>query len=133
FVSHSHDDADFCSAFASELRTQGFDVWYDEHNLGAGSIRSEIEAVLTSCEHFVVILSPAAVASDWVNAEIDAALHLLRDRRLHTFVPVVARPCTIPLLLQRYKRIEHADGSAVAVDEAVKRTAQLLEGANPSS
>ncbi len=128
FVSHSHADADFCRAFVQGLRAHGVDVWYDEHNLDSGAMRHAIERELESREHFIVILSPASVASDWVNAEIDGALDLLREQRLRTFLPVVGSKCSVPLLLRRYKRLEAEDGAALAVDEAVARALRALGG-----
>ena len=36
FVSHSHEDSEWCRKFVSFVREKGADVWYDEHNLGYG-------------------------------------------------------------------------------------------------
>ena len=76
FVSHNHNDNDYCREFVEALRQALGDdaaVWYDEHNLGWGALRQVIEAELRKCQHFVAILSPTAVESEWVNDEIDAA------------------------------------------------------------
>jgi hypothetical protein len=81
FVSHSHADNAYCRAFVAALRSALGDdaVWYDEHNLGWGNICRTIEHELERRQHFIAILSPAAVASDWVNDEIDALLGVERD------------------------------------------------------
>ena len=105
FVSHSHTDAVYCRKMVQALREAGMDVWYDEHNLGAGKLRREIERELLSREHFIVILSPSAVESRWVEAEIDGALSLLYDGKIRTFLPVIAEKCEIPVLLRGYKFI----------------------------
>jgi formylglycine-generating enzyme required for sulfatase activity len=76
FVSHSHSDNEFCRRLVADLRAAGADVWYDEHNLGWGELRREIERQMPTRPYFVVILSPDAVQSDWVNREIDGALDL---------------------------------------------------------
>src|SRR6185437_16550112 len=109
FVSHSHQDNDYCREFVAELRGLGYQVWYDEHNLGWGALRATIEKEMPQCQHFIAIFSPDSVASDWVNAEIDAALDLLKDGILQTITFVVARECAVPLLLRRWKRIEGAN------------------------
>ncbi|HST87400.1 MAG TPA: TIR domain-containing protein [Ktedonobacterales bacterium] len=129
FVSHSHADNDYCRAFVNGLRTLGLDVWYDEHNLGWGQLRQTIDRELQRCRHFVAILSPAAVASDWVNMEIDAALALLRKQRLDSFLLIVARVCDIPVTLEGFKRIEAPNGRAVGVEEAVRRTVHVIQPA----
>ncbi|HEX6123474.1 MAG TPA: hypothetical protein VFY89_09945, partial [Ktedonobacterales bacterium] len=43
-------------------------------------------------------------------AEIDAALELLRERRMHPFLFVSVSPCEAPYLLRRHTRIERAKG-----------------------
>lgn len=126
FVSHHHGDVAFCRPFVEGLRAHGLDVWYDETNLLAGALRERIEAVLQTCEHFVVVLSPGAVASKWVNAEIDAALELERTGKLRTFLPVIGVACEVPLLLQRYKRIGGPANTGVSVEEAVQQTVAAL-------
>src|SRR5690348_8980963 len=98
FVSHSHHDNDYCREFVAALRERGYQVWYDEHSLGWGALRATIEKEMPECQHFIAIFSPDAVASDWVNAEIDAALDLLKDGVLHTITFVMARECVVPLL-----------------------------------
>ena len=93
FVSHSHQDNAYCREFVATLRQSiGSDdaVWYDEHSLGWGKIRREIEQELAERQHFITILSPAAVKSEWVNDEIDAAIEL-RRAWLHADYPVCHR------------------------------------------
>jgi formylglycine-generating enzyme required for sulfatase activity len=126
FVSHSHADNVYCRQFVEGLRRCGLEVWYDEHNLGWGALRQVIERELQAREHFIAILSPAAVASDWVNAEIDAALFLLGRGQLRSFLLVTAAPCDVPLLLQRYKRIEAPGGQGYAPGEAAIRTVSIV-------
>lgn len=128
FVSHSHQDNDYCREFVAELRGLGHQVWYDEHNLGWGALRPTIEKEMPQCQHFIAIFSPGAVASDWVNAEIDAALDLLKEGVLRTITFVVARECVVPLLLRRWKRIEGANSASVLPREAAGRASAILAG-----
>jgi formylglycine-generating enzyme required for sulfatase activity len=126
FVSHSHQDNAFCRDYVQGLREAECDVWYDEHNLGWGALRATIEREMPQREHFVAIFSPPAVASQWVNSEIDAAIELLREGTLRTLMFVLATPCTIPLLLRRWKRVERTGGVAVSANEAVTRTLAII-------
>jgi hypothetical protein len=66
------------------------------------------------------------VSSEWVNAEIDAALFLMRNGRLKTLIFVTATQCDIPLLLQRYKRIERPNGGGYDATEAATRTLAVI-------
>ena len=126
FLSHSHQDAAFCRALVAGLRQHAFDVWYDESNLLSGALRERIERELQAREHFVVVLSPAAVASEWVNAEIDAALEIARTGRLKTFLPVIAVACEVPLLLRRYKRIAGPNDVAVPPEQALPQVVSAI-------
>lgn len=133
FVSHSHHDNKYCREFVTVLRGRGYQVWYDEHNLGWGALRATIEKEMPQCQHFIAIFSPDAVASDWVNAEIDAALDLLKEGVLQTITFVVARECVVPLLLRRWKRIEGANNAGMTALEAADRAAKILASATTSA
>lgn len=78
FVSHSHKDAAACHALVDALRGAGADVWYDEHNMGSGKLMEAVERELRARPVFVVIFSPAALASEWVREESSWAYKLYR-------------------------------------------------------
>ena len=131
FVSHSHADNEYCRAFVAALRAALGDddaVWYDEHNLGWGNIRRTIEHELERRQHFIAILSPAAVASDWVNDEIDAARGLLREGKMLTVSFVTAAQCDVPRLLRGYKRIELPGGLPYPPEEAAHKALEAITG-----
>src|SRR5262249_35105008 len=69
FVSHSHKDAAACHALVAALRGAGADVWYDEHNMTAGRLGPIIERELGARPVFILVLSPTALASSWVEDE----------------------------------------------------------------
>ena len=126
FVSHSHQDLAFCRPLVQGLLARGVDVWYDEHDLSDGMIRVNIERELPTRDHFIVVLSPAAVQSKWVSREWNAALDLEDEGKLTTLLPVIAEPCTIPLMLRGYMRIQRPDGGALSPEEAADRVAWVL-------
>jgi hypothetical protein len=75
FVSHSHDDDQWSRSFAEAVRAEGFDVFYDAtHIQGSDAWVASIQRELGRCDVFVVILTPASVASPWVQREIQLAL-----------------------------------------------------------
>ena len=103
FLSHSTKDHDFCIRLVNDLRRiLGNDdaVWYDAHGgLQAGDAWwSKIERELDTRTVFIVVLSPDAISSAWVNDEIDIAWrrknHPNPASRMR-LVPVLHRPCTI--------------------------------------
>jgi TIR domain len=105
FVSYSHTDAAYCRRVVTALRDAGADAWYDEHNLGAGQLRQVIERELQTRSIFIVILSPSALRSRWVEDEVDWFHQLSRTDQSRIIIPVVAqaiKPDTIWLFFAQY-------------------------------
>jgi Sulfatase-modifying factor enzyme 1/TIR domain len=142
FVSHNHNDNDYCRAFVEALRQALGDardaVWYDEHNLGWGALQQVIDQELLKRQHFIAILSPNAVASDWVKTEIYAALDLLRKGKMRTFQLVMAISCDVSAVsptLGGYKRIEQPGGAPFPPQAATMRAYRVIldaHGDDPS-
>ncbi len=98
FVSHSHLDNAFGLRLIGDLRAQLSEaaVWYDVSGglHGGDEWWREIVRQITAREVFLVILSPNALASDWVPREMAMAyhLHVKRGKRL---LPILYRPCDL--------------------------------------
>ncbi len=91
FISHSHEDADFCLKLVADLRARLGDdaVWYDasggQHGLQGGEAWwDQIVAEITARPYFLVVLSPHASASRWVPQEMGIAFrqHVELGKRL---------------------------------------------------
>lgn len=131
FVSHSSKDREFCDPFVGALREAGADVWYDVANLGVGVLRAEIMRELSSRPAFIVVLSPTALNSTWVQDECEWAYNLLRREPNRIFVPVTARPYEPSdfnklLYLEGMKRVEASGYRPYALSETIERTRRLL-------
>jgi hypothetical protein len=91
FISHSSADKLWCRGFTDALRSSGYDAWYDELGLSGGATWiATIERELHGRELIVVILTPEAWSSTWVQDEIRLA-EALRRRTVvlvHTPTPV---------------------------------------------
>ena len=99
FISHSSKDKPFVNRLEKDLTQADLQIWYDKKNIKvAQSIPGEINAALSDCQYFLVVLSPNALAAPWVTKEIDAAL-----MQTKTIVPVLLKECPIPALLRAYK------------------------------
>ena len=84
FISHSSKDHHFCLQLVQDLQRVLEDedaVWYDVHGGLAGSDAwwHTIEQELSTRNIFIVVLSPEAVTSKWVNDEIHIALRRTND------------------------------------------------------
>ncbi len=134
FISHNHQDQTFCHALAQELRQAGADVWYDEHNLGAGHLRRSIEQELHHRQIFLLILSPASLASLWVQEETEWFYELYRQelRKSGTgyqLLPILlesVKEHDIPLFYRGFKRIAQPNGIPYPPSEAIQHTLKAL-------
>lgn len=73
FISHaSEDKEDFVRLFASNLKSKGLRVWYDEFELRIGdSLRRSIDNGLSSSRYGIVVLSVAFFNKEWPQRELD--------------------------------------------------------------
>ena len=126
FVSHAHEDNDWCRAFVHALRDAGANVWYDEHDLGYGTIGEEIERELMSRPIFLVVFSPRSVGKPWVCREMTAAMNLQDEDPARIILPVFAEKTKVPLFWRSYKRIEGQEDSGLNAQEAARRVVHAL-------
>ncbi len=118
FISHSSRDNDFGTKLVQDLRhTLGDDdaVWYDSYGglHGGMSWWNTIKQELRTRDTFIVILSPDAIESKWVNDEVDIAwyLHNTEGKRI---IPVLYRSCDISLDLNTLQIISFLELEAYA-------------------
>jgi len=85
FVSHSSKDKWAARRIAKDVEELGHTVFLDEKDISTGdSIDDSIKAHLKTSDHFLVLLSPASLGSQWVLIELGGAIAL--DKRI---VPVL--------------------------------------------
>lgn len=107
FLSHTSIDKPFVEKIARDLNRLGIDAWVDKYEIKVGeSIFWRVEEGLRESEYFAIVLSPEALASEWVRSEIAVAW----DKRMlagkNAILPLLYRDCEIPALL---KTIKYAD------------------------
>lgn len=98
FISHSHLDNDFGVRLAEDLRRALGDehaVWYDVSGglHGGDAWWRKIVQEITARPIFLVVLSPDAMESRWVNDEIDLAWNLKNSPEGKTIIPILYREC----------------------------------------
>lgn len=73
FISHASEDKDeIVRDLADELKSNGFEVWYDEFELKIGdSLRKKIDTGLSKSRFGIVIISPAFVRKNWTEYELN--------------------------------------------------------------
>ena len=131
FVSHSSQDNAFCDALVHGLRGAGANVWYDQQNLGVGQLLDVITKELRERKVFIVILSKAAFASQWVRQECKWVFNLSVREPERLILPVVAQPVERAdfdemLYLEDFRRIEGPSNQPYPEAEAITQTLALL-------
>ncbi len=107
FISHSSSDKKFVRTLKRDLHENGIETFVDEDALELGdSLMEKLEMGLKESSHFVMILSPNAINSEWVQLELKEALNLANDKLIKKIIPIKFRQCIIPAELQH---IIHAD------------------------
>ena len=77
FISHSSKDKWAARRISDDLIEIGSETFLDEKDIKTGeSIDSSIKKNLSECNHFLIILSPASIKSDWVLLELGGAFAL---------------------------------------------------------
>lgn len=133
FVSHSHADNAFCRTLVKALQNAGADVWYDEHNMGPGHLMKVIQEELRARSIFMVILSAAALHSNWVEDETTWFYDLYRTDASRVLLPILATsvdPNDIWLFIRSFKRVEAGNTQPYPQAEAIRR-ALLAVGLTP--
>ena len=102
FISYSRKDINFARRLAADLEEAGFAVWWDISDLKGGDdwVRF-IPAAIQASQHFVVLLSPDSLQSEWVAKEYSYALRL-RKR----VVPAMIKPCDVPFALNTINYVD---------------------------
>lgn len=76
FLSHAHEDKPFVERLRKDLENKGITTWYDDKDLDIGDILTQVisEGIKQSwC--FLIVVSPAAIKSGWVEYELNEAYH----------------------------------------------------------
>ncbi len=110
FISHATSDSAFAERLATDLRDAGADVWLDSSHLtGPGDFVARISRALNERDVLVLVLSPAAIASQWVPDEMNAAI--VRAKQGYMRPPLVVQCIDVPLrdipgLWTTYQRVD---------------------------
>ena len=118
FVSHSTQDNPWCRPFVETLKSNSYDVWYDEQGLSGGAAWVEtLQREVQARDVLVLVLSPESWASQWVQEEVQLAIATRR-----TILPVIHKATNVEGFLLTRQWID-----AVALDPVT--AAQRVIGA----
>lgn len=116
FISHAHQDSEFAHKLADDLELEGWHCWLAPDSISPGEQwAGAIERGLATSTVFLLILSPEAVASRWVQTETNVALELEHEGQMQ-IVPLLLRPCQVPLLWRAYQNLRFTRGAYPMAD-----------------
>ncbi len=119
FISYSRTNKEFTVKLTKGLRSAGFPVWFDQLDIPTGSRwDDEVEKALRECSIFLIILTPASIASENVKDEIGYAID--HGKRI---LPVLLENCEVPLRLRRFQYI---DFTTKSFEEGFESAKELL-------
>ncbi len=99
FISYARQDEEFVLELASNLKKSGIRIWLDRLDLLAGANwNKSIDDAIYNCSKFLIVLSPAAIASRQVESELLLAL----DKK-KLIVPMIYQTCQLPRQLLAYQ------------------------------
>jgi len=100
FLSHSWQDKAFTRKLASGLQAHGIRVWLDEAEMLPGdSLIKKLERAIRDMDYLCVVLSPDSVESEWVQREVEIALHEEIEGKMIKVIPLLYKKCDIPPFL----------------------------------
>ena len=131
FISHTHVDKAFVRRIGADLAALGARVWIDEAELNVGdSLLGRIATAIDEMEFLAVVLSPPAVASTWVQQELEQAMSTqLSEKKVKT-LPLLYRQCEIPGFLRGKLYADFTE--AHKYDDSLLRVARTI-GLDPAS
>jgi internalin A len=120
FISYAHKDKTFAKKLANELESKGMKAWWDFDSLRGGQDwQKEIERGIKQCEFFLVLLTPDAVASEWVGNEITYANNAQKK-----IIPLHLKKCDTPISLIKKQYVDFEKQTQKA---AIKELIELLK------
>ncbi len=110
FISHASKEAEFAQRLAADLRANGWQTWIAPDNIKPGE--KWVEAInrgLMESGVFVLLLTPEAVTSRWVQSEMNVAIGMEHRGEIRLF-PLNVKPTATPALWGAYQWISFDAG-----------------------
>ncbi len=133
FISYRQVDQEYVERLAAHLRAQGVAVWLDDQIQSGESFAHVVGAHIRECAAMIVVASPAAIESAWLEREI-----LYAQQRAKPIFPLVLDQVRLPFVLAD-AQAEHITGRDMPTPAFVAKLRQLVgpadlaDAAGPSS
>ena len=89
FISYSSKNQAFAERLFADLQAKGVRCWFDREDLKIGDkIRPEITKAIRVHDKLMLVLTEHSIASEWVEAEVEAALERERREKRTVLFPI---------------------------------------------
>ena len=88
FISHSWKNSDFVDMLYERLTKEGVSVWLDRHHAVAGPLQKQIYDAIRVNDVVLIVLSKAAIESDWVENELEMARKKEKEEKRDVLCPI---------------------------------------------
>lgn len=109
FLSHAHQDSEIAQQLAVNLKENGWQIWMAPDSIQPGE--KWVEAInrgLAESSVFVLLLTPEAVDSRWVQSETNAAIRM-EHMDLLRLIPLELKSVSAPPLWSGYQWVSFQD------------------------
>jgi hypothetical protein len=129
FLSHSSADKPLIRQLAADLTAAGVSVWLDEQRIKVGeSIPERIGQGLAESDYFLLAVSKASVASEWVKKELNGALVNEVQRRSVHVLPIKLDDAPMPAAISDKKYADFSHSYRAGLDEILSVLKGGLDG-----
>jgi hypothetical protein len=131
FISYGHEDAAWVRVLAGNLYRNGFNVFFDEWEIGPGDVLvHRLEAGIRDAANGVVVVSEASVGRPWVLEEYAAMLTraVAGQQRL---VPVLLGEAALPPFLASRVWVDFRGVAGPVYEQRFEQLASALRGERP--
>ena len=130
FISHASEDKELATRLSRFLRDEGLEVWSDEDIMPGDNWAQKVSQALKESEAMVVLVSSAALESDWVRREIEFALGTegYKERLIPVFVGSrdTIPQDRIPWILRHLNGVELTDPTKVENFQKIVHTLSTI-------
>ena len=122
FISYARDDgAEFAKRLQTDLAGSGVNVWVDTTQIAAGDrFAARLQDALRDARAVLIILTPGAIASSYVEGEWHDALN-----RYTPILPLFAHECEMPVGLRAFEYLDFRTDYAAPFKRLVERLSTL--------
>ena len=119
FLSYAQSDREQARQIYRMLSERGYRVFFDEVDIRIGeSISVGIERALVNARCVLMLLSPHAFSSSWVELERQSIMFRDPSNRHTSFIPILLHDTELPPSISQFRFIDARDGvSEILIDQ----------------